>query len=311
MSGPSPNPQAAFIPMRLSASRLSLLPFVCRTPAGRRSAPGWNMSHAAHAVVLRSWPAACVPVCGRGSWLPYTHPPTHNTCPRRLSPGRWPTCTHTASRVCLLARCLTPAPPSPSLAPGRPPAGMGEAHFAHGMCRACFLEFFSATGGLYAGHNPPAFEAARERERRAAEAAAAAAQARGALAGGEQVLALPAPPGALRGGDDGGGKGWGSLRCAALCLCGFFLRNRPSIGLPRGSAAAHGTTVCLGWPACPGCGASTTPFAARSSTACIHRFFTRCIAVGAMCRQRSERRQRCGGVRAGGAGNCRGHGACT
>lgn len=227
------------------------------------------MSHAAHAVVLQSWPAASAPVWGRGSWPPYTHPPTHKTCPRRLSPGRWPSCTHSASCVCLLARRLTPAPPSPSLAPGRPPAGMGEAHFAHGMCRACFLEFFSATGGLYAGHNPPAFEAARERERRVAEAAAAAAQARGALAGGEQVLALPAPPGALRGGDGGGKKGWGSLRCAALCLRGFFCAIGPAQDY-HGAALLHMALPCA-WAGRPALAVEPQPRRSQHAAA-LHAF---------------------------------------
>ncbi|KAL4445344.1 hypothetical protein ABPG77_011169 [Micractinium sp. CCAP 211/92] len=41
---------------------------------------------------------------------------------------------------------------------------MGEAHFAHAMCRACYLEFIQTTGGMYNGADPPAFERARKKE---------------------------------------------------------------------------------------------------------------------------------------------------
>lgn len=41
---------------------------------------------------------------------------------------------------------------------------MGEAHFAHAMCRACYLDFIQTTGGVYNGADPPAFERARKKE---------------------------------------------------------------------------------------------------------------------------------------------------
>ncbi|KAL4428055.1 hypothetical protein ABPG75_002144 [Micractinium tetrahymenae] len=41
---------------------------------------------------------------------------------------------------------------------------MGEAHFAHAMCRACYLDFIETTGGVYNGANPPAFDRARKKE---------------------------------------------------------------------------------------------------------------------------------------------------
>jgi len=30
----------------------------------------------------------------------------------------------------------------------RAPAGIGEAHFAHGMCRTCYIDFLKVGGGL-------------------------------------------------------------------------------------------------------------------------------------------------------------------
>lgn len=43
--------------------------------------------------------------------------------------------------------------------------GMSEPHFAHGMCRSCYLSFVRISGGVQAeGANPPAFEAARRKE---------------------------------------------------------------------------------------------------------------------------------------------------
>ena len=51
------------------------------------------------------------------------------------------------------------------------------------MCRACFLSFFTAHGGMYGGANPPAYAAARAREAAAAEAAAAEGE-------GGELLAL-------------------------------------------------------------------------------------------------------------------------
>lgn len=65
----------------------------------------------------------------------------------------------------MLRPCSSPAAPPP------PAAALGEPHFAHGMCRTCFLHFCEATGGLFAGANPPAFEAARAREAAEAEQA--------------------------------------------------------------------------------------------------------------------------------------------
>mgnify|MGYP006131690415 CR=1 FL=1 len=50
-------------------------------------------------------------------------------------------------------------------------------HFAHGMCRACYLEYARVSGGAIGGEDPPAFQAAENK--RAKEAA--------------QVLGLPAP----------------------------------------------------------------------------------------------------------------------
>ena len=48
--------------------------------------------------------------------------------------------------------------------PPSPPAGLGEAHFAHAMCRQCYLEFMTTSGGLHNGANPPAFERNRRKE---------------------------------------------------------------------------------------------------------------------------------------------------
>lgn len=83
------------------------------------------------------------------------------------------------------------------------PTGLGEAHFARGMCRSCFLSFLSISGGLSeGGANPPAFTAARRAEERAqaqAEAEALALQA----AEQEEVLALPAPQSEWREGRPG------------------------------------------------------------------------------------------------------------
>jgi hypothetical protein len=86
---------------------------------------------------------------------------------------------------------------------------LGEAHFAHGMCKSCFLEFYSTTGGMHAGANPPAYEAARLREQQEAQrqqeeagvgggaggggALRAIAGGGGAGEEGEELLALPAP----------------------------------------------------------------------------------------------------------------------
>ena len=39
----------------------------------------------------------------------------------------------------------------------------GSTHFAHGMCRQCYLEYARVSGGARGGEDPPAFQAAEER----------------------------------------------------------------------------------------------------------------------------------------------------
>ena len=65
----------------------------------------------------------------------------------------------------------------------------GAAHFAHGMCRACYVEYARVSGGAVGGEDPPAFKAVelkRKRENDSASlrlpaSAGARAGARGAL----------------------------------------------------------------------------------------------------------------------------------
>lgn len=38
----------------------------------------------------------------------------------------------------------------------------GEPHFAHGMCRNCFVEYLNVSGGTFDGqHDPPAYQTVR------------------------------------------------------------------------------------------------------------------------------------------------------
>ena len=60
----------------------------------------------------------------------------------------------------------------------------GSTHFAHGMCRQCYLEYARVSGGARGGEDPPAFQAAEARRDREAQRALPAPQA---------TLALPAP----------------------------------------------------------------------------------------------------------------------
>lgn len=81
----------------------------------------------------------------------------------------------------------------------------GVAHFAHGMCRVCYLEYARVSGGARGGEDPPSFQAAEaKRDQEAAAALPAAGQMKQLAAppgAGEQVAApapalpaLPAPP---------------------------------------------------------------------------------------------------------------------
>eukprot|EP00252_Welwitschia_mirabilis_P026349 TRINITY_DN8639_c0_g1_i1.p1 TRINITY_DN8639_c0_g1~~TRINITY_DN8639_c0_g1_i1.p1 ORF type:complete len:666 (+),score=178.80 TRINITY_DN8639_c0_g1_i1:307-2304(+) len=42
---------------------------------------------------------------------------------------------------------------------------LGVAHFAHGLCRACYEEIVKISGGLHGGSNPPAFERAEQKRK--------------------------------------------------------------------------------------------------------------------------------------------------
>ena len=103
--------------------------------------------------------------------------------------------------------CLTADPPRvrPGLVCVCVCAGQGDRpHFAHDMCRDCYIEFCGATGGMADGANPPAFERARRQEEEEGEllaltaggegasshppGSALCAQAGGALLGGGGVL---------------------------------------------------------------------------------------------------------------------------
>ena len=64
----------------------------------------------------------------------------------------------------------------------------GAAHFAHGMCRMCYVEYARVSGGSRGGEDPPAFQAAEQRREKELNAAAKA------LPAPEKLLALPAPP---------------------------------------------------------------------------------------------------------------------
>jgi transcription initiation factor TFIIIB Brf1 subunit/transcription initiation factor TFIIB len=56
----------------------------------------------------------------------------------------------------------------------------GAAHFAHGMCRACYVEYARVSGGAVGGEDPPAFKAAELKRKREDQA---------------NALGLPAPEG--------------------------------------------------------------------------------------------------------------------
>ena len=46
----------------------------------------------------------------------------------------------------------------------------GVAHFAHGMCRACYIDYARVSGGAQGGQDPPAFQEAEEKREREAKA---------------------------------------------------------------------------------------------------------------------------------------------
>ncbi|KAK9835222.1 hypothetical protein WJX81_006819 [Elliptochloris bilobata] len=76
------------------------------------------------------------------------------------------------------------------LSDGRPSCshikqGKGTAHFARGMCRACFEEFLRVSGGYTAGANPPAFTRGIQRELLAFVKEAEEGEPQLALTGGE------------------------------------------------------------------------------------------------------------------------------
>ncbi|BDA42484.1 probable transcription factor IIIB 90 kDa subunit at N-terminal half [Coccomyxa sp. Obi] len=70
------------------------------------------------------------------------------------------------------------APAPAHIQGGCPHLAAGGAHFAHGMCKACYEEYLEVTGGTSNGADPPAFQKASQRELKAS-------------GGGEEVLALP------------------------------------------------------------------------------------------------------------------------
>ena len=45
----------------------------------------------------------------------------------------------------------------------------GAAHFAHGMCRACYVEYARVSGGAVGGEDPPAFKAAELKRKKLAQ----------------------------------------------------------------------------------------------------------------------------------------------
>ena len=66
-------------------------------------------------------------------------------------------------------------------------------HFAHGMCRACYLEYARVSGGAIGGEDPPAFQAAELKRAREKAKALAGRTLAPALAGGpSEPLRLPA-----------------------------------------------------------------------------------------------------------------------
>ncbi|KAH9303572.1 hypothetical protein KI387_007976, partial [Taxus chinensis] len=44
--------------------------------------------------------------------------------------------------------------------------GTDAEHFAHGLCKACYVEFFKLSGGIQGGSAPPAFQRAEEQRRK-------------------------------------------------------------------------------------------------------------------------------------------------
>ena len=69
----------------------------------------------------------------------------------------------------------------------------GATHFAHGMCRQCYLEYARVSGGARGGEDPPAFQAAEAKRDRDAQLALPAPERAGALPAPTPTLALPAP----------------------------------------------------------------------------------------------------------------------
>ena len=57
----------------------------------------------------------------------------------------------------------------------------GAAHFAHGMCRACYVEYARVSGGAVGGEDPPAFKAAELKRKKLAQRNRPAAASRPCL----------------------------------------------------------------------------------------------------------------------------------
>ncbi|KAI3928224.1 hypothetical protein MKW98_023825 [Papaver atlanticum] len=69
--------------------------------------------------------------------------------------------------------------------------GTGNPHFAHGLCKACYDDFFILSGGLQGGSEPPAFQRAeRERERMAKAATDSNAEESSSLENSSEHLSV-------------------------------------------------------------------------------------------------------------------------
>ena len=74
----------------------------------------------------------------------------------------------------------------------------GAAHFAHGMCRACYVEYARVSGGAVGGEDPPAFKAAELKRKKLAQRNLPAAASRPCLPASGALPALGAPLGAKK-----------------------------------------------------------------------------------------------------------------
>ena len=70
----------------------------------------------------------------------------------------------------------------------------GAAHFAHGMCRACYVEYARVSGGAVGGEDPPAFKAAELKRKREEQAKASGLPA----PEGQRLVLPPASGGATK-----------------------------------------------------------------------------------------------------------------